>query len=46
VELSRRLSGRKQVFGMATVLESRRRLADHRLTKILVLAWFGLHRRR
>jgi|SRR6267143_2646738 len=38
VELSRRLCGRQQAFGVAAVIEACRRLADHGLTKILVLA--------
>ena len=37
VELSRRLRGREQAFGVANVIETCRRLADHGLTKILVL---------
>jgi len=33
-----RLRGREQAFGVAAVIETRRTLADHGLTKILVLA--------
>ena len=33
-----RLRGRKEAFGVAGVIEARRTLADHGLTKILVLA--------
>jgi hypothetical protein len=38
VELSRRLCGREEAFGVAAVIEACRMLADHGLTKFLVLA--------
>ena len=38
VKLSRRLRGREQAFGVAAVIEACRMLADHGLTKVLVLA--------
>ena len=38
VKLSSCLGRREQVFGVATVIEACRMLADHGLTKILVLA--------
>src|SRR5439155_4124343 len=36
VELSRRLRGREEAFGLAAVIEPCRMFADHGLTKILV----------